>query len=94
MADSKTKYKYLLFRECQNKGKKTRRFEVYNHVTECFLGMVMWDVGWRQYVLCTPNDEGGFKFSQGCHDDFAHFLRQLNMWQKLQGTDTAPKEKK
>jgi len=72
----KTKYKYLEFIEGSNPGRKTRVFDVYNHVTCVYLGWIGWDRGWRQYVSHTPHF-GPFIFSAGCHLDFARFIKQL-----------------
>jgi len=71
------KYKYLEFTEVDNKPRKTRWFSVINHVTDCDLGHVEWDRGWRQYVWVTPTLEVPLKFSRSCHRDMADFLQQL-----------------
>jgi len=73
----KTKYKYLEFNEIKMvKERRTKVFEICNHATDCFLGYIEWDKGWRQYVWITPCS-GEYKMSKGCLIDMADFIQQL-----------------
>lgn len=82
----KTEYKHLLFTEIFNQRRKTRQFYVFNRTTDCDLGYIEWDRGWRQYVYVTPQTEIPYKFSRGCLDDLSHFIGQL-MAERKRGTN-------
>ena len=69
----KTKYKYLVFKECNDKDDPEHMWQMRNREGE-LLGYVGYRTGWRQHVI----DFDWCHMSAGCLRDAAHFLDQLN----------------
>ncbi len=78
--------KYLDFVIAGNKGKKTKRFHIFNKVTGDCLGEIKWDTGWRQYVSsCQTDGYEELVFSAGCHIELAEFIKELMEERKVGG---------
>ena len=70
----KTQYTHIRF-ELSEERPKTQVWSIYNNLKGEFLGNVVWHPGWRQYVTEIVGD---VYLSESCHNDMAHFLRQVN----------------
>jgi hypothetical protein len=69
-----TEYQYIIFIPVKNTGRKTLKFECRNKRSRAVLGIVKWNVAWRQYCYyCTDNTV----YSVGCMNDIANFIGQL-----------------
>ena len=73
------KGKYLEFMSAEiKKGRKTKVFHIFNHVTGTFLGKVKWECGWRQYISVFELDAWEkLRFSAGCHREVSDFIDEL-----------------
>ncbi len=76
MKTIKTDYKYLIFVQAPNPGRKTSVWECRNKKSQTVLGHVKWYGAWRQYCYF-PMVQA--VYNAGCLDDIADFIRQLGV---------------
>lgn len=74
----KTVFKYIEFKEVKS-DRKTKVWTCFNIGHGVVLGVVEWEIGWRQYIF-SPHSE--CIFSKGCLDDIASFLSEANIEHK------------
>jgi hypothetical protein len=55
--------------------RKTNIYKVWNVFSECLVGIVSWDICWRQYVFAPYSKK---KFSYRCMMRIADFLLDMN----------------
>ena len=70
----KTKYKFIYFKQVENPGRKTQRWECYNSNSEHCVGEVVWYSPWRRYWFYVAEGTG---VDMRCCLDIADFLKQL-----------------
>jgi hypothetical protein len=67
---------YLNFIEDESYEGKTKIFDVWNKLTDYYLGQIKWDCGWRQYVFIQRIDVE-IKMSSSCERQLADFKDKL-----------------
>lgn len=73
--------KYLEFKDVSNNEQKTKKFMIWSKCSECILGFIRWDTGWRHYLFF-PTLEFETKYSDRCMMNIGLFLEQLNQEHK------------
>jgi len=69
------KIRYLEFIDVSNPNNKTKRFNVWNIVTNQKIGQIRWDTGWRCYIF----DDGELKMAEGCEFEMFEKLKELKI---------------
>jgi hypothetical protein len=68
------RYKYIHIEETESKP-KTKVYTIYNIKTGNVLGEILWDCGWRRYIVTYVEN---CKFDLFCTLDIADFLKRLD----------------
>jgi len=69
--------KYLEFKDISNTEQKTKKFMVWSKCSDCCLGFIRWDGGWRHYLFF-PTLEFETKHSDRCMINIGRFTKKLN----------------
>ena len=72
---------WLEFKEIKPKP-KTKVIEVWSKCSNCILGIIKWDTGWRHYLFF-PTLEFKTKHSDRCMLQIGFFIMNLNKEQKI-----------
>lgn len=57
-----------------NPGKKTKIFNIFNKVTEDYLGIIKWNGSWRQYCFYPDSYT---HWARGCLKEIYEFIEKL-----------------
>ncbi len=69
--------RWLEFKEAKVANAKTTRFEVWSKCSNCILGIIKYDTGWRHYTFF-PTLEFETKHSDRCMLQIGFFVMELN----------------
>lgn len=73
---TKIQSKWITITELENKGRKTKIFEVRAIHDDFFLGTISWDTGWRRYVF-QPSCAEPIKLCKDCMNLISNFMDKL-----------------
>ena len=73
----KDEEKYLEFRNQSSNGKITKDFDVISKCSNCILGVIKWDAGWRHYCFF-PTILFSTKHSDRCLINIGLYVKRLN----------------
>jgi len=74
---------WIYFKETDNPGKKTKKWNVYSVQGDEIIGYISWLSPWRQYTLI-PITEWSTWWNAECLNDVAIFLREQNKLHTLE----------
>ena len=80
------KSKWLTIKKVGRKP-KTNIYAIESNSSECVLGFIQWDCGWRKYAF-TPTIEFKTKYGASCLVEMGLFIIKINKEHNLQERST------